>query len=718
MNNYLEKYQNLPFHPTMEKVVEILKKKTQNQNPMFFRLVVSYFFAKVASMMRTHVVLGDDQVIPVNMYAINLAPSGSGKGHSINIMEEHVIAGFRKRFLEETFPLKADENIKRIALLRARRDQEDPDQVLERTRLEFEEQGVMLFSFDSGTGPAIKQLRTKLLMAAAGSMNLEMDEIGSNLIGNTEVLNHYLELFDTGKIKQKLIKNTRDNVRSEDLFGPTPTNMLLFGTPLKLLNGSKTEDEFFEMQGIGYARRCFFGYSRFRRASKEQTAQDMYNIYHDQKANLFFTQLNDRLTQLADPSAFNPYLKMRQDTLMKLYDYRIACQKEADQLSEFHDMQKSEISHRYFKVAKLAAVYAFIDRATYITDDHLKYAIAMAETSGEAFSRLLSRDRPYVKLANYICSVGQELTQPDLIEDLPFYKGSEQARRELMTQAIAHGYKNGMYIKTEIIDGIQFFSGKKVEETNLDELRCSVSNDIVRGYAPHKAPFTKFNKMVTSPGYHWCNHHLQKGYRDEDHVIPGCNLVVLDVENSVDLDTAKALLKDYTWLIHTTKRHTDKEHRYRIIMPLSHIVELDAKDFRGFMQNIFDWLPFSVDTAAKDRCRKWLTYQGKYWYNTGELLDALQFVPKTKKAEDQRKILAGQTNLSNLERWFINNTEAGNRNQKLCAYAFALIDCGYDFDVISSKVMELNSKLLEPLDESEIHKTILISVSKRLSARN
>jgi len=712
--SYLEKYQELPFHPTMEKVVEILKKKTQNQNPMFFRLVVSYFFSKIASMMRTHVILADDQVIPVNMYAINLAPSGSGKGHSISIMEEEVIAGFRKRFLEETFPLKAEEKIKKLAVLRAQRDQEDPVDVLTRTRLEFEEQGVLLFSFDSGTSAAIKQMRTKLLMAGAGSMNLEMDEIGSNLTGNTEVLNNYLELFDTGRIKQKLVKNTRDNVRSEDLYGATPTNMLLFGTPTKLLNGAKSEDEFFEMMEIGYARRCFFGYARFRQANKNQTAQDMYNIYHDSKSSLFLTQLNDRFTQLADPATFHQKLKMRQDTLMKLYEYRIACQNTADDMSEFNEIQKNEIAHRYFKVAKLAAVYAYIDRSTYIQDDHLENAIAMAEVSGKAFEELLNRDRPFVKLANYICSVGKELTQPDLIEDLPFYKGSEQIRKEMMTQAIAHGYKNGMYIKTEIIDGIQFFSGKKVEETNLQKMRGSGSNKITTDYHNFDAPFDQMYKMVTKAGLHWVNHHLSKGYRDEEHVIPGCNMIVLDVEGSVDIPTAQMLLKDYCWLMHTTKRHTDKEHRFRIIMPLSHIVELDAKEYRGFMKNIYDWLPFDVDTQTIDRCRKWLTHNGKYWYNNGDSLDALQFVPKTKKAEDQRTKLAGQTNLTNLERWFVNSAEEGNRNHKLCAYAFALIDMGYDLDVITSKVTELNKKFSEPLEESEIHRTILVTVNKKL----
>ena len=46
------------------------------------------------------------------------------------------------------------------------------------------------------------------------------------------------------------------------------------------------------------------------------------------------------------------------------------------------------------------------------------------------------------------------------------------------------------------------------------------------------------------------------GYRDEAHCLPGINLVVIDVDEGIDLDTAKLLLQDYKYLMHTTKRHT------------------------------------------------------------------------------------------------------------------------------------------------------------------
>lgn len=710
-------YNNLPFHPTMERVVDILRKKTQNQDPVFFRLVVSYYFSKVASMMRTRVQLADDQIVPVNMYAINLAPSGSGKGHSINIIEEELIAGFRQRFLEHTFPAIAEKKITKLAHARSIRDQTDPDLELDRAKAEFEEHGPLLFAFDSGTGAAIKQMRSKLLMAGAGSMNLEIDEIGSNMTGNTEVLNQYLELFDTGRIKQKLVKNTRDNMRSEDLFGSTPTNMLLFGTPTKLLNGYKLEDEFYEMLETGYARRCFFGFCRFRTGAEGLTPEEFYKLYHDKAASKYLMTLKDRFTQLANAATFNQTLQMKKDVMLAWYEYRIYCNKQAAKLSEYDELRKAEIVHRYFKVAKLAAVYAYIDKSTYISMDHLQYAIAMAEQSGIALKGILNRERAHVKLCNYICTIDKELTQADLTEDLPFYKGSELSKREMLNLATAHGYKNGMYITSEIVDGIQFLSGKKVESTDLEHIKLSFSTQITENYRNQEVPFNKLHNLTQKVNYHWCNHFLKEGYRDEDHVTGDANIIVLDVENSIDIDTAKLLLKDYAWLLHTTKSHTDKAHRYRIIMPMSHHFELSKSDYRDFMRNIYEWLPFNVDMATHDRCRKWLTFQGKHWYNKGELLETLQFIPKTKKAEDRKQLLASQTNLTALERWSLNQAGKGNRNHTLARYAFTLVELGHNFDSVRAQVLDMNQKLDEPLDDSEIHSTILTTVNKRIAQR-
>ena len=208
------------------------------------------------------------------------------------------------------------------------------------------------------------------------------------------------------------------------------------------------------------------------------------------------------------------------------------------------------------------------------------------------------------------------------------------------------------------------------------------------------------------------------GYRNEEHVIPGFNMAVIDVDEHTDIDTFKLLLKDYKYLLYTTKRHTEEHHRFRVIFPLSHVLKLSKTDYTEFMENIYQWLPFAVDEQTSQRARKWLSASEQYWYNEGELLDALLFIPKTKKQEENKKVLKDLQALNNIERWFVAGTNKGNRSNQLVKYALLLVDAGLEKAVIESKILALNEKLADSLDESEILSTIFVTVSKKIHERS
>ncbi len=708
----------LSYHGTADKLVDVLCQKTQSTNRLFFHILAGYYFAKVASMMRVNIKTHDRGKIPVNLYAINLASSGEGKGHSTNIIEDHVIGIFRERFLDETFPATSEIALNKLAVKRATKKAVDPDEELVRVQKEFDLLGNLAFSFDSGTTAAVKQMRHKLLMADAGSMNMEIDEIGSNLMGNVDVLTTFLELYDVGKVKQKLTKNTAENLRGEEIEGKTPTNMLLFGTPAKLLDGGRTEDEFFSMLETGYARRCLFGFAKGTTKETEFTPEEVYNMLTDNSSDLFLQTLSGSLGDLADPLNFNTSLNMDKDVSLLLIEYRMMCEKQANRLSDHEEIRKAEISHRYFKALKLAGTYAFIDGSPDVTEDHIYNAIALVEESGKSFSSLLTRDRNYVKLANYIANIGREVTHVDLVEELPFYKGSEAAKRELMALAIAYGYKNNIIIKKVITDGIEFLRGETLAKTDINAVTISYSGDLATGYRNETAPFDQLHKLTQADGMHWCAHHCLDGRRREDHIIQGFNLIALDIDSGVSLETARLLLKDHKFLIYTTKRHAADLHRFRIIMPMTHTLQMDVAEYKEFMANVFEWLPFDVDKQTIDRSRKWMSHNGHYEYNDGELIDSLMFIPKTSKNEERKKIISSQQSLNNMERWFLNNTAIGNRSNQMIRYALMLVDSGMDQESVHNNILALNSKLPDKMDEMEIMTTIMTSAAKAIVRRD
>ena len=711
-------YEDMRYHPIVYKLANILCKKTQNTDPQFFRILVSYYLTKCASMMRCNVKALGRGSVPVNMYAINLVTSGHGKGYSTNIMEEEVINEFKSVFIDETYATISERNLAKIANKKSLLRGTDPDDELEALTKTFQGYGPIPFSFDSGTTAALKQMRLMLLTAGAGSLNMEIDEIGSNLLGQVDILTAFLELFDIGKIKQKLLKNTADNKRSEDIDGRTPANMMLFGTPNRLLNGGKEEAEMESFFDTGYARRCIFGYSKKTEKNLDMTVDEIYDMLRDTTSDTYIQKISQQLGALANIINFNKSLLMNEKEAKLVIEYRKKCEAIAATFTSNDEIRKAEMDHRYFKALKLAGTYAWVDGASHVTEDHIYNAIKLVEDSGKAFSGILSRERPYMKLARYIAEMNTDLTHPDIAEDLAFYKGTDANKKEMMKNAQAWGYTNNIIIKKTYIDGIEFLRGESLEDTNLDEIILSYSTHIATGYKNETVPFDKLHKLVQAPGYHWVAHHLAKERRNEENCMPGVNLIVIDVDDGTPISTAEILLKNWKYMIYTTKRHTKKKNRYRIIFPMTHILKLTAKDYKEFMNNFYNWLPFEVDRQTNQRSRKWLSHKDKFIYHDGELVDSLLFVPKTSKAEAIRKTLSKQQDLSSLERWVINTSEDKGRNNQLLKYAFALVDIGLNIEDINDKLLSLNNKLPNKLSASEILSTISVSTSRKIHERD
>ena len=704
-------------HPAIEEIVEVLCNKTQNTDRGFFRVEMAYFLAKMASSMRATIVTKDRGEIPVNIYALALATSGFGKGYSVNVVETEFLKGFKKRFMEDTFPIIAEKHLWEIANDRAARNGTDQQEEFEKVEGEFKRAGAIPFTFDSGTPPAVKQLRHKLMMGNCGAINLQIDEIGSNLMGSADVLTLFLELYDQGLVKQKLTKNTAENTRGEELDGKTPTNMLLFGTPSKLLDGGQTEDQFYDMLDTGYARRCLFGIGQHsRKAHNTQTPEEIYANLTQPSNSAVIDKWATKFHRLADASMYGWRMQVEDDVGIALLTYKIECEKAADQMADHEEIRKAEISHRYFRALKLAGAFAFVDESIEVEMEHLKQAILLVEESGAAFQSILNREKTYVKLAKYIADVGTEVTHADLLEALPFYKSGNAARNEMMTLATAWGYKKHIIIKKTFTDGIEFFKGETLKETDLNEMVVSYSDHWAYNYMCEKVPFDQLHVLTQSSGMHWANHHFKGGHRAEENVFVGFNMIVIDVDGGITLDTVHELMKEYKFMTYTTKRHSDEENRFRLIIPMNYYLELDSSEYKEFMNTVMAWLPFKTDESANQRAKKWECFDGEYHYNMeGELLDVLGFIPKTSKNEQFKQGFQAVESLDNLERWFAQRIASGNRNNQMIKYALALVDSGMDLMSVGKQVHAFNQKLNTPLDEEEIDNTILVTVSKRYS---
>jgi len=348
---------------------------------------------------------------------------------------------------------------------------------------------------------------------------------------------------------------------------------------------------------------------------------------------------------------------------------------------------------------------------------HLHAAIKLAEDSGEDFAKIVARDKPYVKLAKFLASTQEETTHADLAE-LPYYTGPSQTKKEMLMLAISYGYKNNIIIKKLYVGGVELLVGETLKETDLDEVVISYSTKLGSDYENALAPFDKLDQLTLLGGHHWCNHHAVDGVRREETMMKGFNMLVLDVDGEVSMDTVQLLLKDYTYHMYTTKRHTAEENRFRVLLPISYVLKLDADDFKEFMNNVYTFLPFPVDTGTNQRSKKWMSNpKGISVHNEGSLLDPLQFIPKTEKNTERENRLKATSDLNNLERWFAERMSNGNRSVEMIKYALMLVDSGRDLLDVQTAVMELNDKLKEPLSLKEITDTILKTVARTIRER-
>lgn len=699
------------FHPKMEEIVDLLVARTGTQDRNFFRIMVTYKFAEVATNMRANIHYAGTKNIPCNVYALDLAPSGYSKNASMNILDKDIFRGFKDLFMEETMPEIQNTSLAKMAEGLSISLAIDVEEAYMKIEKDYNNLPTFLYQFGASTIEGVKSLRTKLSMANIGATNNIMDEIGHNIMENKDTMKLYFDTYDLGLSKNKLIKIDSNR----DLSGAVPCNLFAFGTQSRLLDGATVEKTFFEFLEDGYGRRFLFGYVDGAE-KKKLTGAEKYAMIMNPEVESKLRDFNQEFTALAHPDYHNKEFKLSQACTEKIMDYQSICEDRAGELRDHEMILKAVIEHSYWRVLKVSGAYAFIDGADAITEEHIDNAIELAEMSIASFKTMLKREKPYEKLAKYISSAEGKLTQVDLVEDLVFYKGSETQKRDLMNMAVAFGYNNNIIIKKTIHDGIEFVEGETLKLVDKNDLTVSWSKDIAYNYQEKSGLKSEdLYKVAIAKGVHYCSHQFKGGHRNADNAEKGFDILILDVDHGLPIEVCTTLLKEYEFTIVTTKRHTEANHRYRILMPMSHELHLDKNEHKKFMKNVFDFMPFDCDEQTADISRKWQAFEGgEHVYNEGNLIDVLPFIPDTTKQERQKDLSKRYIGVESLQRWFLMNfNEEEGRNNMLIQYALALLDNGMASDSIRHSVYDMNTKLNVPLQERELDATIMKTVLRK-----
>lgn len=714
----------------LDDMLNIVKNKSSGGNLMddhFYLTLINNKLSQIASNMRVSFEHYDGGTIPANFYSFLLATSGASKGKTNSTLENLFFNEFKNRFAE-LFKDRSKLNRQLLAENRSIKEGMPEDQALAAINKRYFELPKYLYTYNDATEAGFKAIREKLTIASLGAVSVELDEIGINMHKVEEFLSSILEVYDVGKLKQKLIKMDS----SEDTVA-IPASFLSFGTGSTLLDGGEMEKKFNNLLRQGMSRRCGFSFTE-QSVTNNETLEDFDPLSvllnaNSTEDNSTATKISDRFYRLADEAMIETKLTASKDIWSQVLVYKRTCEIEAAKLSEFDDLEAANLAHSYWVMTKLMAIYAFADGSNTMEQPHFDRALAYIENSKANFKALVKRKTNFERIATFITSSSGDLTRFDLIESLPFFKsGTKQGKEEMLDLAQSYAATHNMVIKHTVKEGIDYYSGSKLDEVDTNKISLSWSTDITERFETVVGKWEDLHQVPKMKNY--SNHSYKKGvnnknievagYRNKENAIPGFNLVILDIDSGVDIKTAIAILEGQKFLISTTRSHQvlkngETRDRYRIFLPMKYRLNMDPDEFSQFMANIMEDFPIECDEACKDISRFYFPNKNaEHWYGEGELFDPSDYIPDTKVNNDRvtRNLEIGD--LSLLEKHFIKKMKKGGRNNELLKYAMVLVDAGENYENIEDRLMTLNRKTKEPMTQREISTTILKTVRKKM----
>ncbi len=697
---------------TISQLVRLVRTKTPEVNKYFTTMMVMNKVAQIVGNMRGKISYMDGSIIPLNMYGVMLATSGYGKGKTNNILEENITNGFIDKFMNSYAPKISSDALEDLSERNSVQYGTELTESRAKVMKEWDRLPKHLYSFSDATLEGFKAKRVKLSMIDLGATNLEVDEIGLALERISDIIGLVLEVYDGGKAKSKLIK-----VDSNSDAKKVPANVFFFGTPSKLLSGGRIEKLFIEFLDNGYARRTVFGYIEEDAEIEEINSADILASMRRVDTEQEMRNISDYLARFASDNYHNKIISVDDKEAIMILDYKTSCENRSRELRKHQEIQKAELKHRHWKMFKIAGILSFIDNRNNISEEDVLDAIEFVEESGQAFDRIMNRSPNHERLLDFILDQKRSITQADLVESLHFYgQLGKVQKEEMLVLASSFAYSHNAVITRKFNDGVEFISAKILEDNSGEQTILSISTDITEGYDNKIGKFDNLKNILKS-NFHYCSHHFNDGYRDWEHARPKFNIVILDIDDGDSLQLVMALMNDYKYLIGTTKRHQKEGYgdRFRMVLQLDRTIELDRDEHSMFMENIFNWLPFNVDTACKDIARKYMGYpEALLFENEGQTIPSIDFIPHTSKSINTAKRITDLSSLDSLERWFSLNSSSGNRNNLTHRFAMMLVDGGLDYETIEEKVRKMNDSLDSPLPERELYASVFTTVRKKL----
>lgn len=721
-----ERTQNLtPYPDIVQKGINTISGEVP------FKLKLAITLAELvtfSSHLRKPIQLYDGTLVPTNAIVFALSASGTSKDKSLNTLRKSLGTAYKS--LEETRKEYARDKAERMALL-------DGKKV---TDWQAYYRAPKPLQSGLGTVEGLMHHFADIAENPIGAGSIMTSEIGSELQNNgsiTDIIKTISVAYDLGNIPPKIVKS-HENQTSE--IKNLPVNALFFGSQEALLFNNDIKAKFKMVFNTQLARRSIFTYTPEPPVRLNITSIDeLYRQKEEERDRVLAAQeqLNELTAHLVENTTSEPLpITEAANKLFDVYlEYNAIV---SDEMPSKFPISKLSRKHKQWLALKLAGSYAILHEKTEIDELTYAYAINTVEMLSKDMSEFEKElvKEPYEQLADmckYRSEDGEFFLSLHELRKLSYIHGSGSSKYKVEELCIlANSYdETGSYtvhdngilykeiIKTNIV-GVSY----KIFDTKLtgQKLKDFLVQNATSGYEYTETTFEEIGLLLDENAV-YSSFQFIDGYRSKNNLVGGTKFVILDVDKSQITDAeVHVLLEDYNHYVVRTS-DPDNEFKFRVIMELDSIVDIDERMWKAFIQEIADEFGLIIDVLPQSQIflsfaeRKVRSVLSGETLKTKFLLEraAIRMTEKPKPASSLPNTVKAEKLDDPKETFhYAFTAEPGERSKVMYRALCHAIDLGADGSYLRNLADEINSSWLDPLDYLRLERTLLKPALRRI----
>jgi len=313
-----------------------------------------------------------------NLYAMNFAPSGSGKDASIKSITKII----EKPLAEFSRVKKRDYERRKAELLKGSKDK----MLAVAGDSTFKKMLWWHNTFSGGTVQGLYSERAKMADAEIGALHFESSEFLDRLKeSNGEIVKLFTyvkDAWEEGNTKTDTIMGGDFRKKVEDI----PLTMYVHGSSAGLRDNSNLLNGFMNIFETGMARRSFCIFST-KKIAIEYTEKEYIDIQYDvEKGAIKSREIMNKAFEATHMLNDDVFIGGLDHILAYIIDYKNLCKRRY--LTTSNEALSAEVKDRFRKALKLAACLAILEHPEELTirKEDYKTAVYLTERWGTQFS--------------------------------------------------------------------------------------------------------------------------------------------------------------------------------------------------------------------------------------------------------------------------------------------------------------------------------------------